>query len=124
MANRLQARFQNCILFGSRADQITLFDRVDDPAMFDYELKNCIVRVRDLIKDNAYPDFLMHCQPCINADLQDTIFLDPNRYNFRLDTMHSIANRYGVPVPGVDKDLDGKMRDADMPDAGCYEIEF
>ncbi len=124
VANRLQARFQNCILFGSRADQITLFDRVDDPAMFDYELKNCIVRVKDLLKDNAYPDFLTHCQPCINGDLQDTIFLNPSRYNFRLDTMHSIANRYAMPVPGVDKDLDGKMRDAGMPDAGCYEIEF
>lgn len=124
LLNRLQARFQNCILFGSRADQITLFDRVDDPAMFDYQLKNCIVRVKDLLKDNAYPDFLDHCQPCINGDGQDTIFLDPNQGNFRLDTMHSIANRYAVPVPGIDKDLEEKMRDAAMPDAGCYEIEF
>lgn len=124
VANRLQARFQNCILFGNRADQVTLFDRVDDPAMFDYQLKNCIVRVKDLLKDNAYPDFLDHCQPCINGDGQDTIFLDPNRYQFRLDTMHSIANRYGAPVPGIDKDLDGKVRDTNMPDAGCFEIEF
>ncbi len=124
VSNKLMARFQNCILFGSRNDQITLFDRLDDRSQFDYELKNCIVRVRDLIKDTAYPDFLDHCQPCINADNRDTIFVDVNKRNFRLDTLNSIANRYAVPVPGIDRDLDGKTRDAVNPDAGCYEIEF
>jgi hypothetical protein len=124
VSNKLTARFQNCILFGSRNDQITLFDRLDDPSQFDYELKNCIVRVRDLIKDTAYPDFLDHCQPCINADNRDTIFVDVNKRNFRLDTLNSIANRYAVPVPGIERDLDGKTRDAINPDAGCYEIEF
>lgn len=124
VSNKLMARFQNCILFGSRNDQITLFDRLDDPSQFDYELKNCIVRVRDLIKDTAYPDFLDHCQPCINADNRDTIFVDVNKRNFRLDTLNSIANRYAVPVPGIERDLDGKTRDAVNPDAGCYEIEF
>jgi hypothetical protein len=124
VSNKLMARFQNCILFGSRNDQITLFDRLDDPSQFDYELKNCIVRVQDLIKDTAYPDFLDHCQPCINADNRDTIFVDVNKRNFRLDTLNSIANRYAVPVPGIDLDLDGKTRDAINPDAGCYEIEF
>lgn len=124
VANKLQARFQNCILFGGRSDQISLFDRLDDPSQFDYQLKNCIVRVKDLLKDTAYPDFFDHCQPCINADGQDTIFLNTDKYNFRLDTFHSIANRYAVPVPGIDMDLDGKTRDALMPDAGCYEIEF
>ncbi|MFN0214033.1 MAG: right-handed parallel beta-helix repeat-containing protein [Saprospiraceae bacterium] len=124
VSNKLHARFQNSILFGSRSDQITLFDRLDDPSQFDYQLKNCIVRVRDLIKETAYPDFLDHCQPCINADGQDTIFLNINKYNFRLDTLHSIANRFAIPVSGIDLDLDGKMRDAVMPDAGCFEIEF
>ncbi len=124
LANKLTARFQNCILMGSRNDQITLFDRLDDPSMFDYELKNCIVRVRDLIKDTAYPDFFDHCQPCINATSQDTIFLDVNKRDFHLDTLHSIANRYAVPIPGIVKDLDNKDRDAVTPDAGCYEIEF
>ncbi|MCB0576436.1 MAG: hypothetical protein KDC61_17910, partial [Saprospiraceae bacterium] len=89
-----------------------------------YQLKNCIVRVRDLLRDDAYPDFPDHCQPCINTDNQDTIFIDPNKNKYRLDTMHSIANRYAAPIPGIDKDLDGKMRDAATPDAGCFEIEF
>jgi hypothetical protein len=122
--NKLNARFLNCILFGARSDQITLFDRLGDPAQFDYQLQNCIVRVRDLLDEGAYPDFLQHCQPCINADGQDTLFVDVSRYNFRLDTIGSIANRYAVPSPGIDRDLDGKMRDALNPDAGCFEIEF
>jgi hypothetical protein len=124
VSNPLKARFQNCILMGGRADQISLDDSLDDPLQFDYQFKNCVVRVKDLLKDTAYPDFLDYCQPCVNADSQDTIFIDPNKNLFRLDTMRSIANRYAIPIPGVDKDLDGKMRDATMPDAGCYEIEF
>jgi hypothetical protein len=124
VSNKLFARFQNCILFGSRSDQITLFDRLNDPTQFDYELKNCIVRVKDLIKPTAYPDFPDHCQPCIFGDSQDTIFVNVNKYNFRLDTLHSIANRYALPIPGINGDLDEKPRDAAMPDAGCYEIEF
>lgn len=123
-ANKLQARFQNCIFMGSRPDQVTLFDRLNDPSQFDYQLKNCIVRVRDLLKPTAYPDFLDHCQPCLNATATDTIFLNPGKRNFRLDTLHSIANRYAIPLPGIDRDLDGKLRDATNPDAGCYEIEF
>ena len=124
VSNKLLARFKNCILFGSRIDQITLFDRLNDPSQFDYLLQNCIVRVKDLLKPTAYPDFLDHCQPCINADGQDTIFVDVNKYDFHLDTLNSIANRYAMPVPDIDTDLNEKMRDAVMPDAGCYEIEF
>lgn len=120
----LKARFQNCIFFGSRADQVSLSDRLDDGTQFDYKFTNCIVRVRDLIKETAYPDFPDHCQPCLLADGQDTIFVDPNKHNFRLDTLHSIANRYAVPVPGITTDLDEKARDGSAPDAGCYEIEY
>jgi hypothetical protein len=123
-SNKLQAHFQNCILFGSRTDQITLFDRMNDPTLFDYQLKNCIVRVKDLIKPTGYPDFPDHCQPCIMADGQDTIFTNISKSNFHLDTLHSIANRFAIPVPGIELDLDGKMRDGTMPDAGCFEIEF
>ncbi len=123
--NPLKARFRNCIFYGSKADQITLADYSEnDPTQFNYQLQNCIVRVKDLLKPNAYPNFLEHCQPCINAMSQDTLFLDPNQDNYRLDTMGSVANGYAVPLTGVDKDLDGKMRDPVQPDAGAFEIEF
>ena len=120
----LKARFQNCIFTGGRADQITLFDRTKAAGEFDYQFKNCIVRVKDLLKDNAHPEFFNFCDPCLNVPSQDTIFLNVEEDNYRLDTLRSKANRYALPVPGIDTDLDGKMRDAAMPDAGCYEIEF
>ncbi|MFN0015234.1 MAG: right-handed parallel beta-helix repeat-containing protein [Saprospiraceae bacterium] len=123
-ANPLRARFQNCILTGGRADQITLFDRTGVPAEFDYSLKNCLVRVKDLLRPNDHPDFFNFCNPCLNLQSQDTVFLNISEKNFRLDTLHSKANRYALPLPGIGTDLDGKPRDAMMPDAGCFEIEF
>ncbi len=121
----LKARFRNCIFYGTKADQITLADySQDDSSQFDYQLQNCIVRVKDLLKPNAHPDFLGRCQPCLNATPQDTLFLDSNRDNYRLDSLGSIANAYAVPLPGIDQDLDGKMRNAVKPDAGAFEIEF
>jgi len=123
--NALKARFRNCIFYGTKADQIALGDYSDNnPPMFDYQLQNCIVRVRDLLKPNAYPTFLEHCQPCLNATPQDKIFLDPNQDNYRLDSLGSVAKGYALPLPGIDKDLDGKTRDAVTPDAGAFEIEF
>ncbi|MBL7775101.1 MAG: right-handed parallel beta-helix repeat-containing protein [Saprospiraceae bacterium] len=120
----LRASFQNCILTGSRADQITLFDRSGVAGEFNYDFKNCLVRVKDLLRPNDHPEFFNFCQPCLNLETQDTIFLNIPENNYRLDTLHSKANRYAVPIPTITTDLDGKLRDATMPDAGCYEIEF
>jgi len=120
----LKARFYNCILYGSRPDQISLSDRENNPVNFDYRFENCIVRVKDLLKPNAYPNFLDFCKPCLNAMPKDTIFTDPNKDKFRLDTLHSKANKFATPISGIEKDLDGKKRDAIRPDAGCFEIEF
>jgi hypothetical protein len=122
--NRLQARFRNCILFGSKVDQFTLFDREDNPANFDYQLENCIVRVKDLLKPNAWPDFLDRCMPCLNLDNNDTIFLDINKNDFRLDSMSSKANGFAVPIPGLTRDLIEQDRDTERPDAGCYELKL
>jgi hypothetical protein len=120
----LKARFQNCIFYGSKEDQITLFDRERKPENFDYQFTNCIVRVKKLTDPKGFPDFFDHCEPCKNALPKDTIFINPNKNLYRLDTLRSIANKYGVPIPNITKDLDGKTRDANKPDVGCYEIEF
>lgn len=120
-ANPLKARFQNCILLGGRADQITLFDRTGVPGDFDYLLQNCIVRVRDLLRPNDNPNFFDYCAPCLNVASQDSMFISIPDKNFRLDTLGSKADRYAVPVLGIVTDLDGNPRDPAMPDAGCYE---
>jgi hypothetical protein len=122
--NKLEARFRNCILFGSKADQFTLFDREDNPDNFDYRLENCIVRVKDLLKPTAWPDFLDRCQPCLNLDNRDTIFLDINKNDFRLDSTSSKANAFGAPIPNILRDLIEQDRDATRPDVGCYELRL
>jgi hypothetical protein len=120
----LHARFRNCILFGSRADQFTLFDREDNPANFDFRMEHCIVRVKDLLKPNAWPDFLDRCQPCLNLDNQDTIFLNPNANDFRLDSLRSRASGYALPLPNITRDLIEQERDAMLPDVGCFELRL
>lgn len=122
--NQLDATFRNCILSGSRADQIALVDRLSDRSRFAYRFEHCIVRARELLKPNAWPDFKDNCQPCLYAELRDTVFINPDRDLYRLDTMHSIANGFAKPISGIDVDLDGKFRDPSTPDAGCYENEF
>lgn len=120
--NPLDARFVNCILHGARADQVNLTEFPG--AAFDYRLAHCIVKVRDLTRPNAYPDFFEFCDPCLNASADEVIFVNPNQDEYRLDTLMSVANGYARPISGIATDLDGKLRDAVMPDAGCYEIEF
>jgi hypothetical protein len=122
--NPLKARFKNCILHGSRPDQVSLSDREDNPVNFDYKMENTIVRVQELLKPNAYPDFFDNCTSCLNVTTRDTIFLNTAKDQYRLDTLRSKANRFALPVSGIDRDLDGKRRDAVRPDAGCFEIEF
>ena len=117
----LVARINNCILFGSQKDEIELFD--GETAGFDYQIKNTIVRVKDLTKETAYPDFFDHCNPCINAAGDDKIFVDVDEQNYQLDTL-SIAEQKAVPILGVTDDLIGTMRDNSAPDIGCYEYEY
>lgn len=117
----LRARFLNCILLGSRPDQITLFNRTGQAADFDYRFEHCLVRVRDLLRPNAAPDFLDHCQPCLNLSSSDSVFLNIAERNFRLDTVFSKANAYARPVAGISTDIEGNPRDSNKPDAGCYE---
>lgn len=117
--HKLSARFRNCILFGSKTDQITLSDRENNPDLFDYKLENCIVRVKELLKPGAYPEFVNYCKPCLNLDSRDTIFIDPNKDKFRLDTLHSKANRYAVPIRGIEKDLDGTSYDLPVVHFWC-----
>jgi hypothetical protein len=124
VSNPLKARMRNCIFFGSKADQLTLFDRVGDGTQFDYKMENCVVRVLDLLKADAYPDFLTHCDPCLNLNAQDTLFVNPSEQVYRLDTLSSRGNGYGKPISGLDFDLENKARDANTPDVGCFENEI
>jgi len=125
--NNLSADFKNCIIFGSRGDEISLSD-FENGAELDYNFENCIVRVDDLVdpmEEFSFPDFFDHCNPCTNATTADAIFFDPNEDDFHLDTL-SIAEQGAQPLPQFNLllDLDGNERDVTTPDIGCFEYQY
>ncbi len=123
--NPLFAQFTNCIIFGSKKDEILLTDFTagKDPQSLGYTFSNCIVRVNDLLDPvKGFPKFFERCNPCINATPQDKLFKDPNKHNYQLDTL-SIAEQKAIPISGITHDLIGTIRDAQKPDIGCYEYK-
>lgn len=116
----IHAQIKNSIFFGSQKDEVELFDFSGNVA-FDYSFKDCVVRVKDLTKDIAYPDFFDHCNPCINGIYADPLFQDVDNQDYQLDTL-SIAQEHAAPIQITD-DLLQNMRDATNPDIGCYEYQ-
>lgn len=122
--NRLSAFFQNCIIFGSGRDEIELVDALDGTSEsdFNYNFRNCIVAVDELIDEDQFPNFFDRCLDCINAETSDTLFVDVDMNDYHLDTM-SIAENKGAPLTFLPFDLDGNTRDLNVPDIGCYEFQ-
>jgi len=118
--NTLRARFINSIIYGSRRDEIDLFNL--EGALFEYTFENCVVRVNELLEPDATPDFFDNCAPCIpEAGATDVIlFKDAGEDDFHLDSL-SIAENYARPLTNIQEDLEGNPRDGIMPDAGCFE---
>lgn len=121
---RMNARFRNCILFGSRNDELILADATsrNEPTLFNLSMQNCIVKVRDLLTSNngRYADFFStYCQGCISGTRDDKLFLEREMDDYRLDSL-SIAIDKGLLLPEIGVDLEGAPRDA-LPDIGCYE---
>ena len=120
--NTLRARFINSIVYGSRSDEIDIFNI--EGAGFNYSFENCIVRVDEIVDEDATPDFFDNCTPCIpeagtsNSDV--ILFKNPNENDFRLDSL-SIAEAFASPISNITEDIEGNLRDRTTPDAGCFE---
>jgi hypothetical protein len=84
-------------------------------------LTNCIVAVDELLDADQFPTFFDNCDNCINATLEDELFLDQQMRDYHLDTM-SIAIGQAIPLDIVELDLEGNERDLSTPDIGCYEF--
>ncbi|MBL7794122.1 MAG: hypothetical protein JNK77_17465 [Saprospiraceae bacterium] len=81
-----------------------------------------MVRVDQLLttQGGIYAGFLDNqCLPCINGNRDTKLFIDPNEYDYHLDSL-SVAIDQAIPIPGIDIDLVGIARGV-MPDVGCYE---
>jgi hypothetical protein len=119
---RLRMHFKNSIITGSSRDEIALIDAVgdNDPSFFQYSFENCIVKVDELLTEGGYSDFFSHCDPCTNEDGSGNLFLNPDIFDFHLDTL-SIAEKQATPIPAIPFDLENNLRDPIEPDIGCYE---
>jgi len=122
--NKLMARVNNCIAVGSATDEVWISDG-GNPAdgWLDIVMHNNIVIVDELIKNDQYPQFFTDiCFDCFEANHGDVLFEDLQMDDYHLDSL-SIAEQKAIPVPGITDDLDGNLRDAIMPDIGCYEYQ-
>lgn len=122
--NPLTASFTNCIIAGSSDDEMTFLDIENgaDPAQFDYQFENCIVKVDELPLEDAFDDFDARCMGCIRMENADPLFTNIDSLNYRLVDM-SIAIGQAQPIPGISVDLANNLRDASNPDIGCYEFQ-
>jgi hypothetical protein len=120
----LSLAFTNCVVYGSREDQIELSDLTPaTPNDFNFSFKNCVVRVKELATTKGgFPNFLTaNCAECINAPTTAKLFRKPSSGDFHLDTL-SVAEQKAFPIPAISTDLDRKNRDLQKPDIGCFEF--
>ena len=123
LAYPLSMKATNCIFYGSKDDEISFLNGTTNASFFNYDFKNNIVRVKDLLKTDNTPDFLTKCKDCIRADGKSKVFKKPSEANYRLDTL-SVAEMKALPLSNILNDIDGKSRDVKAPDIGCYEYQY
>ncbi len=114
----LSARVRNSIIYGSNRDALGLVD-FGEGTPLDYSFSNVILRIEQLVRN--YPTFRNDCIDCLYPDLNgDKLFVNIRQDSFQLDSL-SVAEMRAVPLPGIERDLVGKPRDATTPDIGAYE---
>jgi len=120
--NPLNVTFTNSIIGGNGRDEIRIVDVTNgQPGFMNFSFDHCLVRVFDLLRAQAYPDFLETvCSSCYNYQLFEPLFVSVSERDFRLDSL-SIAIDAGVTVPGISTDIEGNLRSPSTPDIGCFE---
>lgn len=121
--NPINISIENCIIMGSNSDELDLndFTNGEDPDAFRMNIASTIIRVDELKATFSIDDY---CNNCIEYSIGQKVFLDEDELDFHLDSS-SIALDKGLPVSvELSVDLDGKTRDLNNPDLGCYESDF
>lgn len=126
VTNGLVANFTNCVFVGSDTDEF-IFDDFSrfglGDVLFDYNFKNSVIEIDDLLDVEQFPNFFDRCINCKKRDRNDVLFADINENDYRPDSL-SILEASASPIPMIREDLDGNMRDGSMPDIGCYEYQY
>jgi hypothetical protein len=101
----IDLRLVNTIIWGSQVDEILVSN--DGGAEFRVEMSTNNIRSTDDIWNTAG-----------NIVNEDPIFVNPEEYNYRLDSLSPVQDA-GIDI-GIIIDLDGNKRD-EFPDIGAYE---
>ncbi len=122
--SNLSAKFINCIFSGNSSDEFYIRKDPDAGIIFQLNVDHSLMRIKDLIKADQYPNFVMdYCTNCFLRQSLDSLFKDISKNNFRPDTL-SFLEKKAIPIQNISIDLEGKSRDANTPDVGCYEYQY
>jgi len=119
--NPLHVTFTNTIISGSNGDEILFIDILEgaDPASFEMNYKNCVVKIDELTGDEI---FNAVCSDCMVLSQGDSLYVDIDNYDFYLN-QNAIAIEKAMPLESIVDDLDNNLRDLLAPDIGCYEFQ-
>lgn len=106
----LTADIRACIIYGSLDDELVV-DKKNE-FMANVQLQNCLIKL-----SSGLPAFVSGSNNLFNLDPS---FVDIGKIDFHLNP-NSPAIGKGIAIPGITKDLDGKVRPA-LPSIGCYEF--
>ena len=123
--NPMNANFQNCIIYGSRATEIAISEKEAGSGFFDYTMENCLIKMDSSEQVNV--PVINACANCIVNKSPE--FVNIHQFNYQLDSLSSAEGKgkmglnsvFGTGV--IDQDLLEQSRNAqtENPDLGCYE---
>lgn len=114
----VHAGFYNCLIYGDRENELYI-DSIPGYGVLNYSFENCLIKYNSPTVSEA--NILTSI---IN---EDPLFIDPEAYNFALDTLSPAKDKalrlFVDQYPGLlNYDLNNESRTADdNPDIGAYE---
>jgi hypothetical protein len=126
--SQAEAYFTNCIIYGSKNEEVEMLSFDDPPADFYYEFNNCLMKV------DTFSQNMINC-----VTNQDPLFVDEDNFDYRIDSTDSPANNAGLSssinrpsswrvLPGLPSlampstDIIGQARESSTPAIGAYAI--
>lgn len=121
LINSLELSFQNTIISGTNDDEILFIDATEgvEEDFWQVSFSHSLLRVEDILEEELYQDLFTSCNTCLLTSDTDSLFLDRDAFDLRLDTMSRAIDK-GIISPLI-SDILGQNRD-NQPDLGAYEF--